>query len=394
MSSRRTFRYLLTGATIAALALVSAGSGVARPTANTARVGPQITIGAALPLTGPFAGFGATWINGVKLAWIEINRSGGVNRRPLKVSIEDWASDTAKAVQVFQKFVDVNKAPVVLGGGSGAILAQAAVANRTRTVLLNAAAQTPAMRQAGNYVFSNINTADEEALDLVRFMKTKLKIDKAIIYYVDNATGQGQRDGLTAACKKLGVEIIDTVSHSFTDTNYRTVLARMRSKNPPAVLVGSHREHTGLTLKQASEIGFKTTWLGLSPTVGDDTIQIAGRDAIEGFYTVRSQFDVTQNSPRVKKFVQDYKKRFGSAPDIYAAHFYDAVYMVKRAAEQRGAKDGPSFQKAFASLNGHGEKNRFRGVAGPVVFDRDGMVVKSNFILQVTSGNLKLVRQK
>jgi branched-chain amino acid transport system substrate-binding protein len=376
------------------VALLAVGSSAARPAAEAATRGPQITIGAALPLTGAFAGFGVTWVAGVRLAVAEINRTGGINGRPAKLVIDDWASDTAKAVQVLQKQINVNKAPVVLSGGSAAILAQAPLAERSRTVLLNAAAQTPRMREAGNYTFSNINDANKEADDLVRFMVRNLKIKRAIIYWVDNATGQGQRDGLAAAARRYGVQIIDTVSHSFTDTNYRTVLARMKDRNPPVVLVGSHREHTGLTLKQAREIGFKTRWLGLSPTVGSDTIKIAGKPAIENFYTIRSQFDVTQKQKRVKRFVTAYKKRFKTAPDIYAAHFYDAVYMIKWAAEKRRAKDGASFQRAFASLDGRPKTARFTGVTGATIFDRDGMVRKPNFILQVKNGAMKLVRRR
>lgn len=392
----RRFHRLITMFVLAlSLSLLVAGTSAARTDvqaspAVTAK--PQIVIGAALPLTGAFAGFGATWINGVRLAYNQINRAGGINGKRVKLYIDDWASDTAKSVQVFQKFAEVNKVHVVLGGGSGAILAQAAVANRTKTVLLNAAAQTPAMRQSGPYVFSNINDANKEAEDLVRFASRKLGIKRATIAWVDNATGQGGRDGLLAAAKRYDIEIIDSVSHSFTDFNYRTVVARIKDKNPPAVFVASHREHTGQLLKQAREAGFGATWLGLSPTVGDDTIQIAGNAAIQGFYTIRSQFDVTQNQPKVKAFVTAYKKAFKSAPDIYAAHFYDAMFLVKAAAEKRGARSGPTFAKAFASYNGHGDKNRYFGVAGPIAFDKDGMVRKSNFIMQVKAGKLVLVK--
>lgn len=393
----RRFRRLTASMTVTlGLALLVAGPSGARPDAkaSTDATGPQIVVGAALPLTGSFAGFGATWINGVRLAYNEINRSGGINGKKVKLYIEDWASDTAKSVQVFQKFAEVNDAMVVLGGGSGAILAQAAVANRTQTVLMNAAAQTPAMRDSGPYVFSNINDANKEADDLVRFAARKLGVRRAIITWVDNATGQGGRDGIQLAAKKYGVDIIDSVSHSFTDFNYRTVLARIKDRQPPAIFVASHREHTGQLLKQAREGGLRATWLGLSPTVGDDTIKIAGVSAIEGFHTIRSQFDVTQNQPRVKKFVTAYKKAFKTDPDIYAAHFYDAMYLIKDAAEKRKAKDGKSFAKAFTSYNGHGDKNRFFGVAGPIAFDSDGMVRKPNFIMQVKGGKLVLEKAK
>ncbi len=376
---------------VATLALAAATGAAGSPAAK----GEQVTIGAALPLTGGFAAYGTTWKNAVVLAQIDVNRAGGINGRRLNLPIEDWATDTAKSVQAFSKLATVNHANVILGGGSGAILAQAPLSDRYGVPLINAAAQTPAMRGAAKNLFSNINDANVEAQDLVRFMVKQLGIKKAIVYWVDDATGQGQRDGLLAACKKFGVDVIDVVSHSFTDTNYRTLLAKMKSQNPPAVLVGTHWENMGYTLKQADEIGFHPTWVTLSPAWGAPTLKIAGNAASEGLYTIRSQFDVTQNQGKTKAFVDAYTKRFGSAPDIYAAHFYDAVFLVKAAIERAGGKtDGASIAKALHSFNGHGKKNRFIGVSGAIVFDSQGMTRQPNFIMQVKNGDLAIVKKK
>lgn len=392
---RRTINRFTAAALIAGLVVVLALAAAGGAAGSGAAKGKQVTIGAALPLTGGFAAYGATWKNAVVLAQNEINRTGGINGQRLKLPIEDWATDTAKAVQAFSKLATVNKANVILGGGSGAILAQAPLADRYQVPLINAAAQTPQMRGAAKYLFSAINDANVESEDLVRFMVKQLGIKRAIIYYVDNATGQGQRDGLLAATKKLGVEVMDVVSHSQTDTNYRTVLAKMKSQNPPAVLVGTHWENMGFTLKQAAEIGFKPTWLTLSPAWGDPTLEIAGKAASEGVYTIRSPFDLTQNQGRTKQFVESYKKRFGSAPDVYAAHFYDAIFLVKAAIERAGGKtDGASIAKALHTFNGSGAKNRFGGVSGPIVFDKDGMTRQPNFIMQIKNGELTLVKRK
>jgi branched-chain amino acid transport system substrate-binding protein len=350
-----------------------------------------LVIGAALPLTGGFAAYGETWKNGVVLAQDEINASGGVNGRQLKIQIEDWATDTAKAVQALTKLAEVDKVPVVLGGGSGAILAQAPVANRSKVVLINAAAQTPAMRKVlGQFGFTNINDANAEADDLVRYMKEDLKITTADIYYVDDATGKGQKDGLELAAKNYNVSIIESLSHSFSDNNYRNVINKMKGSKPPAVLVGSHWEQTGYTLKQAAEVGFKPTWLGLSPTESDVTVKIAGKDAIEGFLTIRSEFDAKKDQGTTKKFIDAYKKRFNTDPDVYAAHFYDAVYMTKAAA-LAGATDGASFAKAFAAYT---QKKPFTGgVSGEVGFDAEHMVRQPSYIFVVKNGELSLVKK-
>lgn len=377
------------------LALVACGGEQAaeqpatEPGDEAAAPAAPLKIGAAFPLTGDFAAYGETWRNGTQMAVDEINEAGGVNGSPIQLAMEDWATDDARAVTVFTKLANVDRVPVILTGGSGAVLAQAPVANRTQTVLLNGAAQTPALAEAGEYAFSNINTADAEAADLVRFMKEELGISEAVIYYVDNPTGEGGRAGLEAAAEQFDVRIIDSVAHSFQDTNYRTVLSRIRGMNPPAVIVASHWENTGISLRQAREIGLETTWLGLSPTVSDVTIEASGVEAIEDFYTIRSEYDIEKEEEGpTKEFVDKYVERFGAEPDIYAAHFYDAVYMLRDLAEN-GATDGASFAEALSAL---GESNPWTGgVTGEVAFDENGMVRKGNYILVVKSGQLGLV---
>jgi len=382
----------IAAALVAFCALVSAAVAVASTTSH--RASSPVVIGAALPLTGGFSAYAATWKNGVVLAQNEINTSGGIAGRRLSLPIEDWGSDTAKSVQVFTDLATVKHASAIIGGGSGAILAQAPLSDRYNVPLVNAAAQTPAMRGAAHYLFSDINDASAEAADLVRYMVKQLHITRAIIYYVDDATGQGQRDALTASCKKYGVTIIDTLSHSFTDTNYRTVIAKMKSENPPAVLVGSHWENTGYTLKQSVELGFKPTWLTLSPAWSDVTLGIAGAPASEGLYTIRSSFDLGQGA-KAHAFISHYTKRFGSAPDVYAAHFYDAVYLIKAAILRAGGKtDGTSIMKAIHTFNGHGDKNRFFGVSGAIAFDSQGMTRQPNYILRIHNGKMVLVTKK
>jgi branched-chain amino acid transport system substrate-binding protein len=381
--------HIFTIAALAALAIAGCGGDDEQAASGGGGGDGPVKIGAALPLTGDFSAYAETWRNGMKLAVDEINQAGGIDGRQIEVVTEDWASDDAKAVSVFTKLANVDKVPIELGGGSGAILAQSPIANRSQTVLMNSAAQTPEMREGGDFVFSNINDATVEAEELVRYMKEDLGISEALIYYVDNPTGEGGRAALEFAAEQAGVTIIDSVAHSFQDTNYRTVLSRIKQKNPPAILVASHWENTGLSLKQAEGLGLETTWLGLSPTVSDVTVEASGKEAIEGFYTVRSEYDVKaeEEGTPAAEFVSKYEEAFGKAPDIYAAHFYDAVYLIKAAVE-KGATDGPSMQKTLAGFD---ESSPHEGVTGATAFDQDGMVRKDNYILVVKDGKPKVI---
>src|SRR3954471_1137199 len=76
----------------------------------------ETVIGAAAPLTGPRANLGRYFKQGVDLAVLEINKSGGVLGKPLKVIYEDDQADNPNvAINAVNKLVKVDKVTAFLG---------------------------------------------------------------------------------------------------------------------------------------------------------------------------------------------------------------------------------------------------------------------------------------
>ena len=77
-----------------------------------------IKIGAILPLTGVESRVGELSKNGLIMAENEINAKGGIQGKDIKVIIEDFQSDTKKAVTSYNYLKSVHKVPVILTIGS------------------------------------------------------------------------------------------------------------------------------------------------------------------------------------------------------------------------------------------------------------------------------------
>lgn len=346
--------------------------------------GDSYTIGATIALTGVSASAGELWRNGATLAAEEINAEGGIDGRQVDLIVEDTATETSRAVSAYSKLASRDDAPVVVSGSSTAVLAQAPISTRTKTVLLNAAAQSPEIRGVSPYVFSVINDSTTESQDLVAYAADQ-GVESGIIVFQNDASGEGNGNSLEAAMQENGIEVTAKLQQNKEDKDYRSLVARIKGANPPAVFLASGLEPVGFLLKQSREAGVDTQWYGLSLAFTDAVTEAAGKEGVEGLITIKSNYVLNTGKGQAKDFVDAYEKRFDSDPDEYAAHFYDAIYIIKHAVENGGGDDGEALMQSLAKIT---PDSPFEGVTGPNGFDEEHTITQPNVILRVSDGEL------
>ncbi|HXA29703.1 MAG TPA: ABC transporter substrate-binding protein [Candidatus Angelobacter sp.] len=94
------------------------GSG-SSPTSKAA-TGQPIYLGYNGELSGPSAAFGVPTLHGVQLAIDEINANGGVNNRPISLTVYDNAGNASKAVSLQSQIVGDSRNLAMLGLNFGA----------------------------------------------------------------------------------------------------------------------------------------------------------------------------------------------------------------------------------------------------------------------------------
>ena len=75
-----------------------------------------IKIGAVLSLTGPAAPHGENEKMGIDLAVTEINNTGGILGRPLKIIYEDDQTSPVQTVTSTTKLITIDKVEAIIGG--------------------------------------------------------------------------------------------------------------------------------------------------------------------------------------------------------------------------------------------------------------------------------------
>jgi branched-chain amino acid transport system substrate-binding protein len=116
------------------------------------------------------------------------------------------------------------------------------------------------------------------------------------------------------------------------------------------------------------ETGYSGKIVTTSAFFNDQVINTAG-PAAEGILFPLPPFDRTSDKEPVLGFVNRYMDALGKAPDVFAAHGYDAMWLTIQVMTIAKPPDTNNIRKAF-----HFGMNELMGVTGPILFDDYGDV--------------------
>ncbi len=329
----------------------------------------EIKLGAILSLTGDYAKWGETSRKGINLALEEINISDGINGRKVKMVFEDDQGSVRAATDAMTKLVTIDKVPFVIGTLlSTSTLAIAPIAEENKVILLSPASTAPKITNAGDYIFRNCASDELEGKEMANFAYNTLNISRAAIIYINNDYGVGLKSVFENEFQNLGGNVVTTESFEQGATDFRTQLIKIKAKEPESIYMPGYPPEMARILIQAKELGIETQFLSIVIFEDPRIIEIAGNAANGTIFSSRV-YNPESDETEVREFVDDYKARFGSEPDIYAGLSYDAMKIAVLAIKQGGLES----DKIKTALY---EIKNFPGVSGMTTFDENGDVIK------------------
>lgn len=339
-----------------------------------------IKIGVIAPLTGVRADAGEFTKNALAIAEEEIN-ADAVRKFKTQFLFEDSRYEPAPAVSALRKLIDIDDVRYIIGPhGSSEVLAAAPVAEQQKVILIAPASQTSEVSQAGDYIFRLIHNSAQEAPVSAAFVAQRMKGGTLHFLALNTAITEAYLKDFTPPFEQAGKKIGLVEKFDSKAGDFKTELAKIKSKNPTDVFLIAAPKHAGLILKQANELGIKAQFYNIG-VEGPDLLQLAG-SAAEGLLYPYS-YDVAGKSERVAHFYNAYAARFKGEPDTVAANVYDAAFLVSDCVEQVGDEVEKVKQCLYATKN-------FNGASGIFSVDENGDAVKNIFFKTVKGG--KFVR--
>jgi branched-chain amino acid transport system substrate-binding protein len=345
----------------------------------------DLLIGHVASMTGDTATFGVSADEGARLALDEINSTGGVLGKQVKLLTEDDRSLADEAKAAANKLITRDKVTAIIGEiASSRSLAFAPICQEAEMPMLSPGSTNPKVTEVGDYIFRACFIDPFQGTAVAKFAMDNLKLKRfAILYPVNSDYGVGLRQFFIEAAKARGGEIVDEQSYTEgRDVDFRAQLTTIKAKNPEGIFVSGYYTEAGLIAQQARELGIKAILLGGDGWDSDKTITI-GKSAVEGAY-FSNHYSEEETRPEVKKFVEDYKKKFnGKTPDAMAILGYDAMRLMVDAIKRANTTDGPAIRDALAATKD------FPGASGLITIDDKRNARKPAVILKIEGGKFR-----
>lgn len=345
--------------TFTALALwagLCASAGAAEP----------ITLGLNYPRTGNYKEEGLAQMRGALLAIDEINASGGVLGRPLRIVSRDTASRPEKAVHNVDRLIDEGAA-MLFGGASSAVAIAASKRAKERGVLyfgtLTYSNDTTG-KNGHRYMFRECNSAWMSARVLGQYLAKTLPNQRYFYITSDYTWGTTsesslrQTTGSTDSAKHPGVKVPFPGARL---ADYRAALSQAAASDAQVLALVLFGDDLVRAMRIAEELGLTRRMQIVAPNLTQSMVEQAGPGLMQGVIGTEPwtwRVPELEKSPRGEAFVQHYNARYALYPSSSAASAYSIVYQWADAVGRSRSLDSEALIKAL-------EGYRYQLLKGP-----------------------------
>ncbi len=346
--------------------------------------GNEIVIGEFASLTGPNATFGISSTNGLKLAVEELNGSGGLLGKQIKLITYDNQGKPSESQTVVQRLIKNDNVVAVVGEvASSNSKAGAPICQQNKIPMITPASTNPEVTAIGDYIFRVCFIDPFQATVLTKFAVNSLKVKKvAVLKDVKNAYSTGLADFFEKEFKAAGGEIIEVQSYSAGDKDFKAQLTAIKSRNPEAIFIPGYYTDVGLIAIQAREIGITVPLIGSDGWESEKLTEGKAKDALEGCFF--STHVSTENpDPAIQNFITKYKAKYNSMPDAMSFLAYDAGMILFDAMKRAGTTDPEKVKNELAKTKD------YNGVTGKISINEQRNAIKPAVILEIKGGQFK-----
>ena len=347
----------------------------------------DIKIGMVYELTGNTASYGTSAANGAKLAFKEINASGGVLGKQIKIVSADNKGEPSESANAMSKVISQDKVVAVTGFTvSSCGIAASAVAEANKIPFVAAATVNPKVTfdertgKVKDYTFRACFIDSFQGTVGANFALNGLKASKtAIMTDSSSDYSKGLTDIFRSTYVKAGGKIVAEESYLQKDQDYKPILTKIKAQNPDLLYIPGYYEDVGKIIKQARELGMTLPVLGADAWDSPVLVEMGGVQPLNNTYFTNF-YSIEDKNPVSNAFVEAYKKEYGQTPDSMAAMGYDAAKLLVDAIKRADSTDAKKIKEALAAT-----KN-FSSVSGEMSLNERHDAVRGVVIIELKDG--------
>jgi len=339
-----------------------------------------LRVGISTPLTGPCAATGAHSKRGAMLAAEEINASGGILGKKIRLFFADDESNPAVGVAVAERLIAKDKVDVLAGTyNSSVCLAVMDVPAKYGVPYISGGATSDqiGIKRASNqekyrafykvatpsYMYGKLWIWYWEYMLKEKFYQPKSK--NIAVVNENSAWGNAITGAIEKYLKESNlykegyrIALSDQVPHGEND--FLAEVTKIKAYEPGIVFGIFAAVPTNASFqKQFVSAGIRAPVCSVYAPNDPEFVKLTG-SASNGLVwgSVMNLLPTNEG----KHFTEGIRKKFNQDVEVVGSMVYDSIYMIKEAYERAGSLDREDFIKAM-------DKTRRKGAAGVYVFD-------------------------
>jgi branched-chain amino acid transport system substrate-binding protein len=227
-----------------------------------------IKIGYGIAMTGGIASFGKTALLAHKIWEEDVNATGGLLHRQVKLIVYDDQSNPSTVPGIYSKLLDVDKVDLVIGGVGTVPLAPAMPVVMQRQKLFIGLLGLAVNNEFGydRYFAMMPSGPDPKRAFTNGFFDVAMaqgpKPQTVAIVAADQEFSRNAAEGARENAKKAGLKVVYDKTYPPSTSDFAPIVRAIKATNPDAVVIASYPPDSVGIIRAVKEIGFKPRLIG------------------------------------------------------------------------------------------------------------------------------------
>jgi branched-chain amino acid transport system substrate-binding protein len=331
----------------------------------------DITVGVAGPMTGGEATFGRQLKNGADQAVADINASGGVLGKKLKLEVGDDACDPKQARSVAEKLAGL-KVPFVAGHYCSSSSIPASEAYAEGGVLqITPASTNPQFTERKMWnTFRVCGRDDQQGAVAGAYIAKNFKGKNIAVVHDKTTYGKGLADETKKALNAAGVteKVYEAVNKG--DKDFTALVSKLKLNNIDIIFYGGYHQEAGLIVRQMRDQGLKTILMAGDALADKEFSSITGPAGEGVLFTFGPDPRKKATAAAIVKVFKDK----GIDPEGYTLYTYAAFQVWVAAVKKAGTTDAKKVAETIRA-------GTWDTVLGKIAYDAKGDITVIDYVV-------------
>ncbi len=341
-----------------------------------------VKIGLAINLSGWGGAAGEHIRDGAMLAVREVNDSGGIHGRPLKLIVQDDENNAATIKRVDQALIDQGVVAIFGHSYSSNTITAYPLVTSQQTLLVTAYTATNELSGRDDFFLRT-------SVDCVLYgKKTAILLRdkgvKSLAVLMDMSNEGFVLDYVDVLKKHFPGRLVEVGFTSREHVDWQQVVSDLLSKTPDGVLMLTEAGMTGVAAQKLRLAGYDGPFIA-SVWAQTPTLFDYGGEAVEGMSLV-SYIDPQNRHPAYLAFAEKMKETFRKEATARSVRAYEMIMILSDALKRCDGISAAELKRALLD-------KEYDTLMGHVAFDANGDVIRPVFEIKVSGAHFQRSRE-